>query len=237
MNTADLISNFIRAERDKFSDKRNNSFAFSFGQIRRYYDFLKNIIHHCDVANKAFQENTRLMMEFAKTGGKEWDDEKRKELHRGYELTTELHLQMESFYLFAKILLDKISQSIYFYFGNTQTNFQSHHNMIKNFQRYVSEKNLSSPNDLFVQMEVLQEKISEFRDQVIVHQYSPRATKATMYDASGESWLVDTRVEPKEGERQREGMSPKQLIKQIDDYILEVLNYLSANKDKAYYGN
>ena len=32
-------------------------------------------------------------------------------------LTTRLHLEIESFYLFAKILLDKVAHFVEFYFG------------------------------------------------------------------------------------------------------------------------
>lgn len=239
MNIADLISNFIRTERDRFSDKRNHSFAFGFGQIRRYYDFLQIILRYYDSASKAFMENTKLMQEFAKNGGKGWTEEQRKELDRGYELSSELHLHIESFYIFAKILLDKIAQAIYFYFGNSKTMFQSHHDMIGRIQPYVSERGLSPiPESLFNQMNQLKEQVSDFRDDVITHQYSPRAMKATMFNyTTGETWMMNHRIEPKEGEGQREGIPLTQLTKQINGYILEVINYLSSNKNKAYYGN
>lgn len=238
MNTADFISNFIRTERDRFSDKRNNSFAFGFGQIRRYYDFLQIILRYYDSANKAFMENTKRTQEFIKSGGKGWSDEQRKELDRGYEFSNKLHLHIESFYMFAKILLDKIAQAIYFYFGNSKTMFQSHHDMIGRIQSYVSERGLIPiPEPLLNRMKQLQELVSDFRDDVITHQYSPRAMKATMFNyTTGETWMMDHRIEPKEGDKQRESMPITQLIKLIDDYIAEIINYLLANKDRAYLG-
>lgn len=220
------------------SDDRNNPFAFCFAQIRRYYDFLRIILHYYEAASKAVVENTRLMQEFGKSGVKGWTDEQRKELNRGYELSTELHLQIESFYIFAKILLDKIAQAVYFYFGNSKTSFQSHHTMIDNLQTYTTEREVSPPpKTLLEKMSEIRVKVSNFRDEVIIHQYAPRAMKATMFDyTTGETWLVDHRIHPKEGERQRESLPPTQLIKDLDDYIEEVFSYLSSSKDNAYLG-
>ena len=237
MRKADHISNFVRQERDRFSDDRNIAFDTCFSQISRYYDFLQIILQRYEVTNRNFIEYTKVMTELAKTGGKNWSEEKRKEIaeYRGYELSRDLHLQLESFYLFAKILLDKIAQCIYFYFGNSQSSFQGHHTMIKNMKKYASERKLSPvPKTLFQKMNRLKEIISDFRDEIVTHQYAPRAIRATMSNSStGESWLVDMRIMRKEGDKQREGMLPTRLMKLLDSYISEVIDYLSSNRKRA----
>jgi len=60
------------------------------------------------------------------------------------ELNLKIHLEIETFYSNAKILLDHIAHAIYAHFGQAQhCSLESHDRFLKDFDKYVSQKGLS----------------------------------------------------------------------------------------------
>lgn len=236
MSTNNLIINFIHQERNRFSDRRNNSVAFSFGQITRYHNFLQIILQRYKEASKDFIANTKQLQEHAKNGGGTMGNEMQAIWETSLTLTDDLHLQMESFYLFSKIMLDKTSQAVEHYYGNERgISLVSHHKLSQCFPEYTKMKGLSNPSEFLLNLIAeLQEKICDFRDDIITHMNNPRSMKATMFQFdTGETWISEHKVYPKDGEIQNQGLAPTRLIKALEQYIEEMINYIRQNKDKA----
>ena len=56
-------------------------------------------------------------------------------------MTGQLHLEIESYYLFSKIMLDKIVHALEFYFGQgRKKSLDSHDGLVKNSASYVARK-------------------------------------------------------------------------------------------------
>ena len=236
MSLSVLLSNFINKERNRFSNKRNNSVAFSFGHIARYHDFLQIILRRYTEVSKFFVENTKHFHEYAKGKNGPVDQQMQSTLEQGRELGDELHLQIESFYIFSKIMLDKTTQAFEHYFGGERDlSLVSHHKLSKDFVEYASKKGLSKPpKELIDSINNLQKRVVDFRDDIITHMNNPRSMKGTMFQYdTGEAWISEHKIYPKEGETQNDGMAPSRLMKILDEYIEKMVSYILHNKEKA----
>src|SRR3972149_1431103 len=104
------LSRFIVAERDHYVGHDGNLFAFSLGQAARYYELLLILEARHAAIEAEFIEGHAIFHGPLPPGETELTPEQEAFLHRLHDLGDELQLQIESFYLFAKILLDRLSQ-------------------------------------------------------------------------------------------------------------------------------
>lgn len=228
------LSDFIQSERVRFEVKYNNMFAFCFSEIQHYHDYLKIILARYEQASADFiEQSKKMMMPSPDQAGEElW------KLHiESVELTTRLHLEIESFYLFAKILLDKIAQAVEFYFGTARKmSLQSHDKFTKLFKNYAEIKGLKLDNRMVTVIEKLKDDISDFRDYQISHIHSNRRgrlSRGTIFDREGNTRLSVNVIYPKEKEKQHDSQLPKEAMKDIDNYIKAILFFINTNKDKT----
>lgn len=235
------MSEFIDKERSRFSTRDNNRFAMSFSQILRYYDFLSVILNRYKEANKLFIESMKAHKEIFKEGGRPLNKDQQGWLEESWELKTHLHLEIESFYLFAKILLDSMARNIELYFGKDQNcSFHSHGGLSKHIKDFVARRKLTTlPTEMLALIEELEEYVIRYRNKQIVHpddKYWSRIIKGTMCNGlKEESCIVNTYLYPEEGENQVESKSPFEIIKLIDKYLEIVVEYLSTNRDKTIF--
>ena len=130
------LSNFINKERERFETRENNLFANSFKEIIRYHNFLKIILRRYKLL---VSENAKVFYEFQesidKSPGSHRETDKQAEIRRKMtELAEEIHSEVESFYMFFKILVDKISFSVQYYFGKSRkVKMSGHHSMVEKF--------------------------------------------------------------------------------------------------------
>lgn len=226
------ISDFITSNRNKFADKHNNMFTFSFGEIQRYYEFLEIISGRWEGIEAEYVAGVRHMMETSKKNPgthvmttNEWalHEESRKK-------STLLHLEMESYYLFSKIMLDKVARSIEFFFGATRNlPLDSHDDLTKNLVKIAEQKSLLVSEGLLVLIPRLKKTVSDFRDQQIAHQKSPRVTRGTVFSDDGSTKIMINMLYPKETDVQSEGVNLSELRALIDQYLDEVVRFLEVN--------
>ena len=120
-------------------------------------------------------------------------------------LTTRLHLEIESCYLFAKIFLDKVARALEFYFGQAQKlSLDSHDDLVKRLEKYASFKKLVLPDDFLKLAQQLKADISDHRDYEIAHEKSPRTLHATVFDTEGVTKIASTRFSPTARDQQVE---------------------------------
>ncbi len=233
----EILLEFINKERQKFSTKHNEMVAFSFSQILNYYDFLKIIQARYQKVAAEFIKNLEDRQVAFKSGTDSMTKEQMRLLDKGRKITTVLHLEIESHYLFAKILLDKIARSIEFYFGSSRgLPLDSHDDLTKNFEKYITTKKLTNPPvELMELIQSLKRDVADYRDKEIAHEKSPRTIKATMfsYGAISTVWVASTRIYPTEKDKQTESKEINEVMNLIDKYIGGIVEYIRKNEEKT----
>src|SRR5690242_502756 len=104
------------------SGMEDNNARLSFGQWSRYYSFLQFIKQRYETANTTYvdrmAERTKRIAS-QEPGSRPLTMEEWNQMAEDSMMGLELHLEIESFYVFAKILLDRIANTVALLFGIT----------------------------------------------------------------------------------------------------------------------
>lgn len=121
-------------------------------------------------------KNTRALHETVKEGKHPVTPEQERLHEEGWKLGVAVELEIDSFYIFAKVLLDRVGHGLEFYFGQAKgCSLESHNEMMKCFAKYVKAKNLTPPPKRLVELlKTLKTEIRDYRDKEIVHAKRPR---------------------------------------------------------------
>src|SRR5882762_3216181 len=135
---SELLEKFIRDERERFEVKHNNMFALSFSEVNRYFTFLEIILTRYQSTSQALSKNLKQYKVLFSGEGGTMNDQQVKSQEELTEIQQALLLETESFYLFAKILLDKLARALEFYFGQGRSySLDSHDDLVKNIEGYA----------------------------------------------------------------------------------------------------
>lgn len=214
-------------------------FAFTFSEITRYFDILEIILDRYKTANQAFVANTKaLQASIAKNNSNLVSEEQNMLLSQSYGLSLRVHLEIESFYLFAKILLDKIALAIQFYFGQPERKLSlaSHDKLAKHIESYARVRGLSFTQDLLEIIKKLKLDIADFRDYQIQHipdYRHSRVMRGTIYDSEGNTRLSVNALYPRPVEKQYDSKHLHELLADIEAYIEKVVLFIEQNKNKT----
>jgi hypothetical protein len=234
------LDEFISKHRNKFENRDNNRFAFSFSSITRYSQFLQIILERYTQASSRYVQNIQQIQRSLrddKSGTV--NQEQSKLLEDGRILYIYLHLEIESFYLFAKILLDRAARSIELYFGTARgLALDSHDDLVKRIERYCTIKKIALPKDFLSKIIELKREINDFRDYEITHEKSPRTIRGTSFNTDGKTRLTlnviyPTEKELKEKKYQRESAFIDDLRIKIDEYLDSLVDFIETNADKT----
>jgi len=158
------------------------------------------------------------------------------ERQRRTRLELAVHLEIEGFYLFSKILLDRSACLLGFLFGGARNlSLGSHGEMIKNIERYRKVKYLSPDIDRLINQALpLDAFINEYRDKVIVHPY-PSGLLRGLTHVSGTQRVSQFRMgisRTRAGVKFVESKSylPDKLIPAVREYLCELFVYLHRNR-------
>ena len=229
-----LLSDFVSSERERFADEDNNKFALGFSQISRYHLFISLILKRYEEASRAFFENTNVMQATLLSGTHRLTDAQVKLHEDGVRLNALVHLEIESYYLFAKICLDKIAHALEFYFGQGRgQSLDSHDQLVKNFAAYAAEKSLALPADLMRIAAALKKDISDYRDYEIAHEKSPRRLSGTVFDTEGRMQIAGISLYPTKADQQVESKVLHDLMRDLDTYIALVIELVRSNGKKT----
>jgi hypothetical protein len=228
------LSDFIGSERQRFANEDNNRFAMSFSQITRYYEFIRIVFSRYEEASALFFSNTKAIQATISEGTHSLTATQLQLHEEGVQLTILLHLEIESFYLFSKILLDKIAHSLEFFFGGgRRKSLDSHDALVKNFSSYAELKMLTLPVDFMKIAGELKKDISDYRDYEIAHEKSPRRVNATVFDEHGTMHMAGSRIHPNEKEQHVESKALHELMNDIDSYVTQVIELIKLNASKT----
>ena len=225
---------FIASEREQFSNEANNTFAFCFSEIYRYFEFITIVFDRHKTYSKVFIDNFRTLQKTYKTGSHPMTESQMKLHSEGRIITTNLQLEVESFYLFAKILLDKAARAIEFYFGQTRKlPLDSHDDLTKNLESYSNARSLTILDELPHSARKLKSDVSDYRDYYIAHEKSPRITRGTGFDGAGNIKIIHSKLYPKDNDKQIQTKHLNDLMTDITNYLNLVIQFIEINKSKT----
>lgn len=115
--------------------------------ISRLAGFLAITLREYEEAAESFKQNATRQDELAAEAGEGEHTLTPEEVtlyEQGTRLALVLHLKIETFYVFAKILLDKTGQTIEHYHGQGQAaSLERHSKLLANLETYAEQKRLS----------------------------------------------------------------------------------------------
>jgi hypothetical protein len=227
------LGEFIRSERDRFETMHNNMFAFAFSAIQRYRSFLATILTQYRSAATEYLAVHRALQASFKPGTHKMTDEQMGKQVRSERLGEDVQLQIESAYLFAKILLDRLARAVEFYFGPARgLALDSHDDLTKRIERYAEDKQLQLPPGLAASAAKLKLEIADFRDYQIAHHKSPRTFRGFSLGGDEPRMLMGE-IYPTAKDKQYESRSPRELIEMVDMFTAELITFLVNNRDKC----
>jgi hypothetical protein len=231
------LAQFIDERRHQVDEKFNNIFAFSWGKVLRRLSFLDLLEARYKKLSSELIENftaTQGLME-TRPGTHPISPELRTLMIAGQHLITELHLQIESHYLFAKIALDDIARAVELYFGQSRgLSLDSHDDFSKKAEKYSASLNLTIPRGLLEAAADLKGRISDLRDYQISHDKSPRTIKGTSWSKNRGAQMFLSRMYPKETDP--EHIQTEDLVElrnSLNSYIDSIVGFLKTNDDRT----
>lgn len=229
-----MLFEFIMTERSQYADI--NVFAYNLGPALRYYGFLPIILGRYEEANKgvvAIHEEERKLTP-TKAGITRVTPEQGRLMDESSRLTTLVHLEIESFYMFAKVFLDNVARFLYVYFGQERTvRLKSHNDLAKHLEKYLEAKDLVIPEGLPESVTFLKESICDYRDKEISHELSLRRIRATGWIGSGGARIVGGRINPRKGDTTATSAELPLLMEAINAYIRQVITLIESNRNKS----
>lgn len=181
MSFPPLIDEFMQNERWKYDDVDQYYFAFSVGQIGRYYGFLSIIRSRVEQAELEYRRLNELLG-LAAGEVRQPGFEGAMALERSMSLGKQIQLDVESYYVFGKIALNKAAKFIEDYFREGRgCSLLSHDKLIKHFEKFATQKELVVPADLLALARKLRDILVDYRDKQIEHHWEPRSTAGLYY--------------------------------------------------------
>jgi hypothetical protein len=223
----DRLGAFIETYRSRMDNKNNNLFAASAGAWWTYYRFLAIILARFDHSNADYVEAQNYWMKWRPEAGttRPMTPEDREAWQHLVARTLLLHLDIESFYLFAKILLDRIADTFGLVFGVKRTKSgSSYSDLSKRFEKLCREKGLKiRPDGLPALISKLSDAIVDYRNQEIEHLAEPRYRGTVSSPGQASSIAA--------GARQTE--DPHALLRMLEEYIEAMRTFFEVNAQKS----
>src|SRR5215472_14371638 len=117
MDTAHVVGSLIQSEWGRFQIQQADIFRSAFAHINRYLEFLMMLAkdHRTTCASWYEAEGAERDALDRRMKGENFDLTPYND--RCKDLYVRLQLEVETFYVFAKIVLDKVANAVEFYFG------------------------------------------------------------------------------------------------------------------------
>lgn len=226
---------FITAHRERFEVTQNNVFAFSWSKITRRLAFLEILEKNYIEASAAFIANSDAARQLIKPGTHPVGPELAALHEAAIPLGAEVHLQIESYYLFAKIILDDVARAIEYYFGAARgLPLDSHDDLARSLAQYSAQKDITVAPELVAAIADLKRRISDVRDYKFSHEKSPRTMTGTMWGEDQLARIVMMRIYPRGSDPEQFDTEPLMILRQsIDDYLDRVVDFVTGNEAKT----
>ena len=231
------LSAFQSAEWERLSGHSAREAAqlhAAFGHVLRGYRYLE-LIHERHVPTaKRYKELLALIftkMDPAFDGGAiTYDDEMATMDAEMADLLDIAHLDLETFFLFAKTVLDRVAQYIELYFGpEPKLPVRAHEKLYANFSEYSARRGIVIP-DGFTQA------VRDVHDMIFTHQPESATNDARVAQSPSDLMIAhtDERPGPNGAHRvTRLSLTTGQLLNVVDAYLRLVLELVRRNPNRA----
>ena len=235
-----VLDTFVLMERFRFEIHHNNRFGFTFGKIQLYHKFLLVVLERYNSeAREAVgveAQRWRILkqtIDAEPSGSREATLEEQVVQEESNAVATKLHLEIESFYVFSKIVLDHIARAIHVYFGQAHScSLRSHDQFLKCLEKYMTIKQLQIPDGFRELGEFLKASISDYRDKLIEHEQDPDRFPGICHSQGMQPKIFSQRIEGTL-ETFKSTESLEALLARIEEYILLFLTLVKQNADKT----
>ncbi len=231
----EYLRTFINQERGRFDTRHNNLFAFAFGEIFTYREFLEIIHSRCNAVGVEYKALSLAQMESVsrRQPGPLTVTEQAVFVRTG-ELQILVRLEIETFYLFATILLDRVAAAVAFYFdGESSTSWGRHSRMVKLFAGFADRKQLVVPHRFNELMTGMENAVIAFRNRHVAHSRDLRAMRATAFGSDEMPRLAISNLYPTAGDTQADSRPLDDLLRVIDAYLTAVIEMVVLNRDRT----
>lgn len=240
MSIADRINAFMQARDHREDTKTWNLLNTSFGGWLRYWTFLTVIRDRYVDASEAHTRAWRVLHESIEKGSRADErrpltPDQREEYDRIARQSVRVHLEIESFYVFANILLDRIASTFRFYFWR-RSNW-NHRQLSQNLEKICVSKSLHvSSRDFFKMPDKLEGLIVKYRNTRIEHVEEPRLILGTSWSPSSRVKIVPMVLYPSADEAEEVQHSTAdldELLEVLGAYMAIMLDLFDANAAKS----
>jgi hypothetical protein len=234
----DNLHLFVRETQKHFDARQNGLLYCSINNAYKYYSILAIIKRrYLFISKKLSAQYEQLNKMFMGVDGP-LSNVQDSCLNKCKNLCEIAQLDIESYYVFSKILLDKLAHFIELYFIPVRgLSLDSHDQFTKNFEALCKRLNLCNVDKLKSIIILLKSDISDFRDYQIVHEKCPRTIRSfgveTCVKTKKQATMMLTRLYPKESDTQIHSRRILELDGIISAYINEITNFLRMNLDKS----
>ncbi len=234
MPSTDRIQAFITSVLLKHRDvKAVNTLIKRFNTCVRYLHFLQIIRARYEAVNPLYMAALERWHSHNWSGPRTMTSEELLEQQRMGDLGVELHLEIESFHVFANILLDRIADTVRYYFWRKPK--WSHHQLKLRFHKICASRSLTKkPTNLSEMFSRLQ-PIVDYRHDWIVHTSDPNLSHATAWGPNKKATILPSVAGKAIVEHQPEDLDT--LFSDIDSYITAIVEFFKTNIDKSVLGN
>lgn len=239
MSASQRLVVFIEVERDRLETRDGDILGAYANQLRELVGFLEVTTNESADATRAWWQS---FQEWQAKGGREAEEtaEMARLLEEVERTGLIFFLRVETFYLFAKILLDKLARLIPLYFrpGRGVGGLTAHSSLVKGaLPRFAKQQGLTPvPPSLADLIQELGRRVSDYRDDWIAHDQalSPRNVRgiAVLLDI-GDAAILTERLYPRAGESRAQSEPLRTLLPLIERYVIELLDYLERNHEKV----
>jgi hypothetical protein len=234
----DELFSFQKAEWDRLSSHSSRDAAAlhgSFGHILRGYRYLE-LIHerHVPTAKHYKELLAQLIarMDPAFEGGAITYDEEMATMDADMgDLLDVAHVDLETFYLFAKIVLERVAQYVELYFGSEpKLPIRTHDKLRANFSEFAERRGL-------VISEGFSAAFAHVHDMVFTHQSESATNDARVAQSPSDLMIAHTDNTPGPNGASpgvmRLSLTTGQLLNVVDAYLRTVLGLIRANPNRA----
>jgi hypothetical protein len=245
MTGVDRLNAFAEGEierlRKEDDSRRVNILGAAIGQVTTILGYLAVTAAEYEIATAAATANLeerRVAFEKAGPGGHRVTEEELVLLNQGTAASLVLHFRIDTFYVFAKIALDRLARLLPLYFGPArEVRLKGHSSLVAGaLPKFAAGHGLSAvPDSLTEKIEDLGRRVSDYRDRSITHVDSPRSFRGTSFDGSGTASIMTATLYPRdESETSTNSETPRTLLPLLDSYVVEFTDYLEANREHAH---
>ena len=232
------LSEFVSSEVERYEAEGHNQLLAAAAGATRCEQYVEEIVKRYTIAARTHSRMLKDLMDSLKPGQRTLSAEQLQMFAAANHQVMLLHLEIESFYLFAKILLDRTAHLMHWWFAGTRMargiSINRHSDVVDHLGELIAAGQLVAPEGILELASALQARISDYRDREITH--DPRhAFSGTTYTADGKATIM--KVHLGAGVKGQLNAGESEHIEELNDlrerYVDLAMQFLARNRDKA----